>query len=110
MDALSFSGFILAGCFAVFSFLNRQRYKTLITDIYQPGNDELRSQLKTEREKNIDIEKDNARLAAENNILDRQNRRLPEFADLTKLMSNNHRQVMTELTGLADKLIERRDK
>lgn len=97
-NALTVSGYIVAVLAAIFSFLNRQRYKTLITDIYQPGNDELRAQLASEREKSSQLEKDNARLAAENKILDRQNLRLPDFANLTKLISNNHTEVIRVIT------------
>jgi hypothetical protein len=111
MDALNKFGLIfgvaIAVLSAVFSYVYKERYKTLVTDIYQPGNDELRSQLGnarteiTELEKEIDIHKTRAeereRLLTE---YKEQNQRLPDFAKLTSLISNNHTEVIKELATL----------
>lgn len=109
MDALNSYGVafgvITSLLAAGFTFFNRQKYKTLITDIYQPGNDELRAQLATERQAKLDCEK----AAAESKVkydeqskyvtkLESLNKRLPDFASLAEVISNNHKEVMQALT------------
>ena len=111
MDALNtyglVAGLVIAVLSAGASFFNRQRYKTLITDIYQPGNDELRSQLATVRQEKEDCDKAGTEWRTkyeeqEKYIgkLEALNQRLPDFASLTEVINNNHTQVMNNHTEL----------
>jgi len=97
-------GLIIGALSAAFTFFNRQKYKTLITDIYQPGNDELRAQLATERQAKLDCEKAITEIKAKYDEqskyvskLENLNKRLPDFNDLSSVISNNHKEVMTVL-------------
>jgi hypothetical protein len=99
---------------ALFSFFNRQRYKTLITEVYQPGNDELRKQLATEKELRIDCEKSSLEWQAKYKEqalvikrLERLNDKQADFAGLTKLISNNHTEMMSGITDLAKDLAKK---
>jgi maltodextrin utilization protein YvdJ len=118
MDALNSYGLIfgitIGVLSAAFSFFNRQRYKTLITDIYQPGNDELRSQLTNARQEKSDCEQavtewktkyDEQSKYVEK--LEGLNLRLPDIANLTKQISNNHTEMIVKLTDLTEKIVER---
>lgn len=92
---------------AGFSFFNRQRYKTLITDIYQPGNDELREQLKSAREDKAACEAESKVWKAKHEeqqklvkSLEKFNSKQPDFAKLTALISDNHTEVVNKLIDL----------
>ncbi len=107
-------GVTIAILSAVFSFFNRERYKTLIKDIYQPGNDELRSQLASARQENTELDKE--RVASEARYTEQQKRvkdleqlnsRLPDFTSLSKTMTNNHTEVITLLTSLTKVIVEK---
>lgn len=109
MNALNSYGLIFGVITSIlaagFTFFNRQKYKTLITDIYQPGNDELRAQLATERQSKLDCEKSIAEIQAKYaeqskyvTKLESLNKRLPDFASLGEVISNNHKEVMQALT------------
>lgn len=105
-----------------YTFLYRDRYKTLINDIYIPGNDELRKQL-ADRDKEIkDLEKDNAALQAQVDEKEASSRqiqklvsKLPDFSsltdkltDLSKQTNENHKQVMLALTEKIDGTMSRK--
>lgn len=108
---------------AVFAYINRDRYKTLINDIYKPGNQELREQLASARAENVVLLSEKTALEAqrketEDHIKDLKdlNSRLPDYAALTTAtnkvittMSDNHTATMGALTTLATK-IEARSK
>lgn len=106
----------------IFAFVNRDRYKTLINDIYIPGNSELRSQLTTARDEIKELETRAARLTAQVTekdntigILQEANSKQPDFTSLirasTKLgetVSNNHKEIMKTMAGLTKTITEQR--
>jgi hypothetical protein len=119
MDAINNYGLIFGVVVAVlsagFSFFNRERYKTLIKDIYQPGNDELRSQLGTARSENQELEKSCAEVTAKYDEQSKYVKKLEElnlrptaFTELTKVISNNHKEMMGKLTDLATTIVEKK--
>lgn len=99
----------------IFAYTNRDRYRTLIKDIYEPGNQELRQQIITERQRSQDLTTANAQLLAQvkekdSRITDLKelNSNLPNYTALNEktnevmsLMSNNHTIVMKGITDLA---------
>lgn len=111
---LNFAGYIgygVALLSGIFAYVNRDRYKTLINDIYVPGNKELREQLATERQTTTTLSAQNSTLQAqltekESHITDLKelNSKQPDFTKLTTLMSNNHKEVILNLTNLAKTL------
>ena len=117
MDALNTYGLIAGAALGVlsaaFTFFNRERYKTLVS-IYQQGNDELRNQLASAREEKAECEqavtewktKYDEQLKYVDKI-ERLNLRLPDIANLTKQISNNHTEMMTKLTDLAEKIVDK---
>lgn len=103
-------------CGLLYTFLYKDRYKTLVNDIYIPGNDELRKQLEDEKHHNIELDKENAKLQAaldekEATARQLQNliRKLPNFTTLTEQLTElsrqtnkNHTEVMKALLGKID--------
>lgn len=102
---------VLSGAF---SFFNRQRYKTLITEVYQPGNDELRKQLATEKEERAECEKKITEFQSKYEeqlrtlkILQKLNDKQADFTNLTRLISNNHKEVILKLTEITKMVVEK---
>lgn len=100
-------------CGLLYTFLYKDRYKTLVNDIYIPGNDELRKQLEDEKKTNTELDKENAKLQAaldekEATARQIQNliRKLPDFSSLTEQLTQlstqtnkNHTEVMKAIVG-----------
>lgn len=118
MDGLSgfgwVGGIIVAVLSAAFSYTYRQRYKTLVTDIYQPGNDELRQQLKSTREEKSACQAEVAEWKAKYGeqekliaTLKNINSKQADFAGLTKLISNNHKVIMQELASITKEVVRK---
>lgn len=115
---LGYTGYAVAVISAIFAYINRDRYKTLIRDIYEPGNKELREQINSERTKVADLNSENSTIKAqltekENRIKDLKelNARLPDYAALSEksnqvitVISNNHKEVMKQITNLAKEI------
>jgi hypothetical protein len=113
INLLGYIGYGVAVISGLSAYVNRDRYKTLIEDIYKPGNQELREQLATAREECTSIKSENAALKATAKEKDRYikhleelNLRLPDFAELLKQgtslasqVSTNHKEIMLKLTG-----------
>ncbi len=117
MDALNTYGLIAGATLgilsAAFTFFNRERYKTLVS-IYQQGNDELRSQLSNARDEKAECEQSVVEWKTKYDEqvkyvekLERLNLRLPDIAALTKQISNNHTQVIQQLTELTEKIVDK---
>ena len=117
MDALNTYGLIAGATLgilsAAFTFFNRERYKTLVS-IYQQGNDELRSQLASARDEKSECEQAVTEWKTKYDEqtkyvdkLEQLNLRLPAFARLTKHMDTNHTEMMTKLTELTKKIVEK---
>lgn len=101
-------------CGLLYTFLYKDRYKTLVNDIYIPGNDELRKQRDEAYEENKELDKQNAALQAaldEKEASSRQIQKLvsklPDFTNLTQQLAEisrqgnaNHTQVMKQLVDL----------
>ena len=111
LNFIGYFGYGVALLSGVFAYVNRDRYKTLINDIYIPGNKELRSQLATERQATADLATAKAALTAqlkekESHIADLKelNSKQPDFTKLTSLISNNHKEIVLKLTELAKDL------
>lgn len=115
MDVTNTYGLVVGGVLTVlsaaFTFFNRERYKTLVT-IYQQGNDELRNQLATAREEITEREKDFAEAEAKYreqskyvDKLERLNLRLPDYAHIAELISNNHTEVMKGVTDITKMIV-----
>lgn len=122
MDALSsylgYIGYAVAVISAVFAYINRDRYKTLINDIYKPGNQELREQLATARQEIVLITQEKTTSQAQNEEKDRRikdlkelNSQLPDYTALTEAtnrvittLSDNHKKTMGALTDLAKRM------
>ena len=116
MDVLNNLGIIGGSVVAVissaFAYVNRDRYKTLIRDIYEPGNKELREQIATARTDIAELTQKNAILQTTikekesyTKHLEELNSRLPDLTKLTtditalaSQMSSNHREIMKQLT------------
>ena len=118
MDALNTYGLVFGICLAVlsaaFSFFNRERYKTLIRDIYQPGNDELRNQLATTRTEKQEAERSATEWRTKSEEKDiliaelkKLNAKQADFTSLTAIISNNHKEVVSKLTDLAGTLVNK---
>lgn len=119
-DSLGYIGYAIAVIAGVFSYINRDRYKTLINDIYKPGNQELREQLATARQEITDLSSQKTTLQAQvtekdNRIKDLKelNAQLPNYGALTQAtskvittLSDNHREILSRLTELAKKAIQ----
>lgn len=121
MDALSLFITITSATIAVlssaYSFFNRQRYKDN-TELYASGNTELRQQNATLREEKTDLVAENAQLRTqvtekETTIKDLRslNANLPNYqviaektSEIIKVISDNHTQVMTQLSQLAKRI------
>lgn len=115
LDSLGYAGYAVAVVSAVFAYVNKDRYKTLINDIYEPGNKELREQLSTARQEIVEVRADNAskdtasqKDADRIEYLEKLNNRLPSLAKLTaaqnnviEVLSNNHTEVMGRLADIA---------
>lgn len=113
-DILGYVGYIVAILSAIFAYLYRGRYKTLITDIYEPGNKELREQLATARTEITVLCTKSATLEATNKEkndriedLKEYNSKQPDFSKiiaqgntLAKQMSDNHLEVMKKLAEI----------
>lgn len=110
---IGLTGMVLA---LAYTFVYRDRYKTLVNDIYIPGNDELRKQL-LDRDREIkELEKDNAALQASLDEKEASSRqlqklvsKLPDFSDLTgrltelsRQTNQNHKEMMLALTEKLD--------
>lgn len=109
-------GFVGMVAALVYTFVYRDRYKTLVNDIYVPGNNELRQQLADEKKYNAELEKEVARLTASNDEKETASRqiqnlirKLPDFSALTDKLTelsqkqtDNHAQVMKSLVGKFD--------
>lgn len=105
-------GVAIALLSSVFAYINKDRYKTLINDIYLPGNQELREQLGTAREEIKELTADNAQAKAQ--VVEKDkfikelkdiNSKLPDYTALAgaqnkvlETMSNNHTEVMSKMT------------
>lgn len=114
-DIFNYLGYGVGALSAVFAYVNRDRYKTLISDIYIPGNTELRQQVADCRAEISELEKKNAHLAASTaekegtiKVLEKANSRLPDFGSLAKeltllsgAINNNHTETMKRMTDLA---------
>lgn len=104
------------GLALAYTFVYRDRYKTLVNDIYIPGNDELRKQLADEKELNKRLEKDNSGLQASLDEKEASSReiqklvsKLPDFSNLTSQLTElsrqsneNHKKIMIALAGKID--------
>lgn len=107
-----FAGAGAALLLAVFAFFNRDRYKTLINDIYIPGNNELREQLATAREEIKETTSENAALTATNvekdntiKILREANSKQPDFTKLLTTVSDNHKEIMNQVSKSTESII-----
>lgn len=103
-------GMVLA---LAYTFAYRDRYKTLVNDIYIPGNDELRKQILDRDREIATLEKDNAVLQTaldEKEAASRQIQKLiPNLTLLTKGITElssqtnqNHKEIMLALTDKID--------
>ncbi len=117
MDALNTYGLIAGATLGVlsaaFTFFNRERYKTLVS-IYQQGNDELRSQLASARTEKAECEQSVVEWKTKYDEqvkyvekLEGLNLRIPDIANLTKKMSDNHTEIMKKMTELTEKIVDR---
>lgn len=118
-NTFGYIGYAIAVIAGVFSYINRDRYKTLINDIYKPGNQELREQLATARSEITDLASQNSTLKAQNTEKDNRvkdlkelNSQLPNYGALTKAtnqvittLSDNHKEIMSHITDLAKKIV-----
>ncbi len=118
MDALNTYGLIAGATLGVlsaaFTFFNRERYKTLVS-IYQQGNDELRSQLSSTRQEKAECEQAVVEWKTKYDEqvkyidkLEELNLRIPAFSALAETISNNHTEMMTKITELTQKIVDRR--
>lgn len=97
----------------VYTFTYKDQYKSLVQDVYVPGNDELRKQVAERNDEIRELEKDNAALQAaldEKEAASRQIqnliRKLPNFSSLTEGLTKlstqtnkNHTEVMQAIIG-----------
>ena len=118
-DYLGYVGYGVGIISSVFAYINRDRYKTLINDIYKPGNQELREQLATARTEITDLTSEKTTLQAQVTEKDSRikdlkelNAQLPNYGALTEAtnkvittLSNNHKQTMNRLSDLAKKIV-----
>lgn len=105
MDALNsygiFVGVVVGVLSAGATFFNKQRFEAQIA-LLQAGNDELRSQnqdLRNERTDHLaQIAASKARDEEKERIISNLKRQ-PNLTSLTRLINNNHAEIMTVLTG-----------
>ena len=103
MDVLSIVAVVSGVVIGIFSagstYFNKQRFEAQIA-LLQTGNDELRSQNKDLRNERLDLTAQVAACKArdeEKEKLIENFKSQPNLASLTKLISNNHRQIMKAL-------------
>jgi hypothetical protein len=103
MDALNSYGLAVGLFLALLSsgatFFNKQRFIAQ-NELLQAGNDELRKQLADLRIERTDLEKSNlgtqVRLEEQRKLVE-ELKKQPNLTGLTKLISNNHTEVVTVL-------------
>lgn len=99
------TGIVVGACGVIYTFLNKDRYKTQVNDIWKPGNDELRAQIAAIREENRILVADNSNMDSKiqnDKILitklEELNSKQPDFTSLLTVMSNNHKEVMLKVS------------
>lgn len=119
-NSFGYIGLAVGVVSSIFAYFNRDRYRTLINDIYKPGNQELREQLATARTENADLTSQKTALQAQVNEKEKRikdlkelNARLPDYKALkestdkvTTTLSDNHAQTMSFLADLAKKIVK----
>jgi hypothetical protein len=115
MDALSLYGLIAGIVLGILSagatFFNKQRFEAQ-NALLQAGNDELRNQNKDLRDERTDLIAKNAEIKAiceSKDIIISNLKRQPNLTQLTKTISNNHREVITLITELTKALVEKKN-
>lgn len=123
LNSVGYVGYAVGVLSAIFAYLNRDRYKTLVNDIYEPGNSELRKQVDSLRSEVREYAAKNTALEVHNEEKDRRindlkelNTRLPDFETLTNKtnevmlkMSNNHKEIVGMLTKLGGSILASKD-
>lgn len=104
MDALNLvitvSAVVVGVLSGISAFFGRSVYQARISQL-QSGNDELRSQNKDLRDERIDLSSQLAACKARDDEKERlidNYKKQPNLASLTKLIANNHKEIMKALS------------
>lgn len=116
MDALNTFGLLFGAVITVLAagatFVNKQKFEAQ-NALLQDGNDELRKQNKDLRDERTDLTAKNAALQARSDEKERTISELknqPNLIDLTELISNNHKEIITTLSTITKGLIDGKPK
>lgn len=102
---ITVSAVVLGILSALLNFTGRQKYKDNAS-FFESANSELRQQNTALRDEKTVLTKQLAETQAASQQKDETIKQLKPFSDIAKIMSNNHREIMTTMSANFSKVTE----